>query len=1446
MKFKLPQLPANKTERNTKMKTINNKRLLFILIAVICLVTVCAFAEGGTNDKTSVDIICDMLNYELFTDEVHFAITKDLTLDSSLILKKLGLSGAEISWESNSPGVISSTGKVFREKYRDKDVVLTAAVSDGTHTAYKTFSFTVLSEQAKIYMSENFAYDNLKDGISITEATQNTNADETPINVKSPAGWSFSSAGEYRMCAVINKDENSNCILNTYRTANDGNAHYVRHVLESKGREKVIWEADVKFARHAPPQIYTIEIYGVGAAGKQKKERVKFADADIRLNTTGDIVQFGTGYWDGDKTVRPLYTNVSLLENEWSRIKIVMDIKSKKWAVYINGEKFIDDIPFFEKNKTGNENAQYFYVNDFQIGAYRLYAPKSNFCFDNISVRSCTENYSENAAAYEIIDSLSLDMLTGDDPDNIEKELDLSLEQFQDIIKQNSFEVNWISSNEDVLRINAGTASPIPGKTDRDVILTVNISSAQKQFNLSVPAAKMYRRVNAAYDALSFECFSEEPAGAVTKSLDFSEANLKECCDLNGISVEFTSDKPDCVSSEGIVSRTNQDTAVTLTVSVSDNSNGYRRKKEIKINVLSSDKEVYYSSNFHYPALLGKDVSNLSSWGNLTGNSFFITTIEKEENNYLLSSVRTKPANNDYNFTKLSINKECKTKFTVQARLKFIDNNNYEQDNSTAVYVFEIVGTYNVNGKKTNAKVAEMRFGYDYSTLNFKFADGSGIDIDFLPELNRWFDLKVDCDVLNHDIDIYIDGIKINDGIIPFYQSGVPDYDETSFNSVNQIRYNFFRTKENLGIKLDDISITGLNKLYHTCQLTENNEVKAIDSIDYFKGDKIDAVVKLSNPVGSVEEPDVFLAVYDKGVLKDIRKNTAPVTVNPGDCKKLYFPDIFWKSDFSDISVKSFVLEKNSLTPKKTNTKAAAGIRQDYSPEVIYAADTGRKITYIDLFGKTAYKTYFSAQSWSADSRKMYFQGQNYDIYEYNSDTQTIRFISKCNVYYGFVTVPSKNLLLYIDESSRIVKMDIDTYQKSIISVLPPQARSSANNLTVTNDGKYLSLRWEEDNNNFGAEASNLKYTRFPVLDTQTGEWLDDTNHYNGFPDEPPYNTFINPVYSNLLFYCHVSSSNNDRLWLLDTVTDKNYNVYKQKPYTKTLSGESVSHETWTYDGERIVMAINKLDLRQIGPNGIVSVNKDGKDRRVINDEYSYLHLGASPVSDRWVVGDTGYNGISTDIILADCYTGKSYKLATVKQNSKDSVAHGHPAFSPDGKQVYFGMYNKDYSSAGIGIIDVSDIVENAAEHKIIQLSDNCRTESSDGFSYSLKEIILGGKTAYKTEAGKQVNINYLGNDTEQASTAITIEYYAEDAQVELEYYRWHKYTDNAPSKLEVKTQPLDIENGGWRTVRVNIDNINLEGYGKLGGDFTLKTTKGNIAIGAVRVELNQPVVSAG
>ena len=252
---------------------------------------------------------------------------------------------------------------------------------------------------------------------------------------------------------------------------------------------------------------------------------------------------------------------------------------------------------------------------------------------------------------------------------------------------------------------------------------------------------------------------------------------------------------------------------------------------------------------------------------------------------------------------------------------------------------------------------------------------------------------------------------------------------------------------------------------------------------------------------------------------------------------------------------------------------------------------------------------------------------------------------------------------------------------------------------------------------------------------------------------------------------------------------------------------------------------------------GVMSFDKDGNNRRHINDDYSYLHLGVSPANPRFVVSDTGYGAHKkSDIVVVDCHSGKSYKLATTNQTGEDSVAHSHPAFTPDGQKVYFGVFNGDYTSAGIGFIDVSDIVNQPDLMEIVELSDSCNAESYPGMKHETKLTEKDGKAGYNIVNGNFMRVNYKGAEQANVKADIEITYFADGGQGELGYFVWVEdpETHNSLDSLTYTFEKLNT--GKWETITISFDDINLENMGHMGSDFYLKGIDSDLAVRSVKV----------
>ncbi len=1397
------------------------------LVKLFAVMMLCAMISpfAVSAEEVSYADAAKALTYEIISDEVNFAITKDINL--SAVAGKIGV---PVTWESSDESVITDEGVITRDNYRNGKATLTATIGTGANAVTKKFDFTVLADAINTYYSDTFYYPGYE-GKLITDASSK---------------WKFTRKttldGDGMITKIVKEDTPE---VNYYsrggRTGYTEAVHYTQLPFGDDYNGQLTWEADIMFDNdEGTRQLYFIEFYGKYQVG-QYVETAQIADFRIDFGADGRVYAY-TRYIDGtttkSKNVPGSYTK-AIKEETWARLRIDMDTETQTWDIYIDDEPFILDTPFFEKGRANIKRDEFIGATYMQYGPFRTYTSGNAICFDNMSFRDNNRHYDENADAYELADKIDFSLLTDENADSVTENLDLSLSSLQSYINSKDITVTWESSNEDALSISGNKAILNRGMTPQHLTLTANIDQAgktytvKKSFDITVMPADDYIKVYNVYRNLTEETFTTEPADSISKDLDFSDSHISKYADLDGVSLEFTTTDEDVISSTGVVARGEGDKPCEVTVTITDDATGASMVKSFNYTVLDKKQYVYHSTNFAYPEQLGKDIPTISGWslnGSSTNPNRFKSTVEKDGDNYLLQSVRGEADASATNLNVFSFS-SAKSNVSIKMDVKF------EHDKTPGMYVFYIYGRYMKGNTSTSMQCGEIRFDYDTSMAYIPYYKGTKVTTETvltLPRIGEWMELEFRMDVLSQTYDIFINGQQYNLHSIPFYNAlneNAGSEEMRNCIGIYGMHYNTYRYRANNAIYTDNVVVTGERGLQSNCEIYENGEkLKELKFVNGFEDYEYDLVTRMVNDTDSQKDFDLYVAIYDNGKLVSARKK-AGISMPAGSFATETFEDIDLPKDLENVEIKVFEIDQN-FAPIAVNTHILSEILTDYEPEEYYFEDTGRTMTYIDLHGKIAYKPYFNAQVWSADSRKLYFQGKDHSIYEYNSDEDTIRFIAEGRGNYGMVTTP-QNKLIYSAKNGDIIEMDCDTYAKRVAGKLPEGQTTGGSQLTVSNDGKYLCLIWSTDDLGGMENSDTLKNRRFPVLDMETGVW--NLDNYFGFADATPYNTGMNPAYPNLILFNHVAAEGDtlDRNWVIDTNTGIATNRFKQKDYTSTLTGEVISHETWSYDGE--LLYIDKARSSKIAMGGVMSFDKDGNNRRHINDDYSYLHLGVSPANPRFVVSDTGYGAHKTsDIVVVDCHSGKSYKLATTNQTGDDSVAHSHPAFSPDGQKVYFGVYNGDYTSAGIGVIDVSDIVNQPDLMEIVDLSASCNAESYPGMKHEIKRVEKAGETGYNIENGNFMRVNYKGAEESNVEAGVEITYFADGGQGELGYFVWVEDPETHNS-LDSLTYTFDkLNTGKWETVTILFDDINLENMGHMGSDFYLKGIDSDLIVKSV------------
>ncbi len=1402
------------------------KKSFISIVLILCMLLsfpcVTIYAEESELDKAY-----KALNREIMTSEVYYAISENITLDSVVLCEKMGVTDIEIIWESSDENVIDTTGKITKKKYQNQPVTLTATLSDGTQTREKSFDFTVLSEITKVYFSDNFYYPEYNGDI-IPNASSN---------------WIFTRSNDYTetvggMTAIVYErgEETTNYALKGYRKGEDESIHYTRCKLPEVAYGKVVWETDMYFESddYSVDKLLMFDFYGKYDNG----ETAQIADFRIRLDSQSSTTLFSHHY-DGTTTTVDHWTNSNCPKPyTWNRIRLEFDTDEQVFDIFINGTKLnTAPLPFYEKNRTGYDRAQCDGITYLNFGPFRqdkgAVVTMDDFVFyDNTRVTS------ENPEVYTVADVLDFSLLTNESADAVTENLDLSLSEISDIIAENSVNVEWESSNSDVLTVSGDRAVVTREMVTKDVTLTAKLSHPQSSyvldidFPVSVLAGEDYINVNRVIDAVNEECFTTEPKNVISKDLDFSSANLDRFVSTEGVTLDFRSSNESIIDNNGTVNRGDERKNVSVTLTITDLVSGYFLEKTFNYTVLAKDEYVYYSNNFSMPEYEGLQISKVPNWvQEKTAENYYLTTIEKlDDGNFVQFSKRDVVNSADYiNFTTLKPSETLKNKIVYNAKFKF------EHSNQKGLYVFYVNGKY--KGDSSTVRLIEINFIYTSHRTTFSFYEGSSsasTSAMRLPPVGEWFDMTIELDVLNQSFNLYINGELYTRSEAFFVNRSKTGNEDKIIEGITNIQYNSMRTTANNRIYSDDVSVIGTKGVHQACELfIYGVKVRNLMTMPYYTGTEVSARQLISNETAGEVAVTPVIAVFKNGKMTSVKKEEE-LTVAPGAVVTKGFGTIdIPDTNLENVTIKTFALQKH-LNPAGEELNVKSNAVAPYEKELYTDENTGRVTNYVDVFGEISYKPYFNAQSWSADSRKLYIQTSNYVVYEYDTYEETLRYIDAGGNVFGLVVTPT-NKLIYINKKLEIIEMDCDTYEKRLVAGMPEGQTDKPSLLTVTNDGKKLLMCWA---NAIGTDDFENEYYRdLPILDMETGEW--DLSHAYGFVDNVFWNPGINPVYSNLILLNHGAAmgSTFDRNWVYDTETGTAENRFKQKPYSTTTSGETHSHETWSYDGETLF--IDKGAGSLIGHSGVMSFDKEGNNRRHINDDYSYLHLGVNPADKRWVVSDTSYgNGFTSDIVVVDTHSGISYKLATTNQKGTDSVGHSHPAFSPDGQKVYFGVYNGDYSSIGVGYIDISDIVNMSDLLQVINLSDNCTAESYPDTDHEIATVTQNGEKAYRVSGDNVLYVNYTKENIEDAAATIEITYFDDEGSFELCYYDWIVDLETH-NTLEEKIITVTKENTGkWITKRLEIDDINLENMDWFSGDFKIKNVEGDLVVKSVSLNI--------
>lgn len=961
------------------------------------------------------------------------------------------------------------------------------------------------------------------------------------------------------------------------------------------------------------------------------------------------------------------------------------------------------------------------------------------------------------------------------------------------------------------------------------------LSLGLDDFTVSAMLPEALYQATVLQTSLQSEHLSKESVYAITKDLDLSLNSLASALSEQGLSVAFSSSNSSCISIEngvGRVTRGAEDEAVTVSATISDAS-GVLYTKDFDFIVKAADDIVYSSQSFYYPeAVNGYITETDSGWHTRTPvTNGLSAVVDYADNNHALKISRTEAIDSDTNSCRYRFEMPVLRELTLAGRIKF--DKPAEEDQ---LYACRIYGNYQTESGVTE-NVILTEFIVDYlsngSSVRVLYADpdntGTKTLLNKAPGLNRWHEMKLSASAARQTWELWLNGEKLNTEPIPFYERDKEGVDRVFCSGITRVDFFPYRHYAGGTMYLDDVAISSHSGIYGDV-LVYNEVGREIDGLELTEGGNVSARVHLYQ-IGQesiVTEPMVIAAVYQAGELLSAQPRTVSYTETAG--AEFVFSEIALPQQQENVSLRFYCWESGTLRPLGEAYTFANHLTGELEPLLMMDEDTGRSYYALDFHGEDALRSYYTMPIWTKDAKRFYFYTDQYKIFEYNTETHKYQYIDTAYDE-NLVMVSKMGNLFYINDKREVKKMNPDTREKVTIGTLPECFTSRVILLQVNHAETRLSIE------GYSNDLDRDEQERIPLMDIATGEWMLDYSYGFDIPTYAPDHMSLNPVYDNLVLFAHEgtgidNNGNQDRIWMLDTETKTYTNVLKQKQYTNTIPGETVSHEAWSHTGERIVMA---MASNRLGPGGVLSIKKDGTDRRYVNSDYTYLHLSDSPASERFVVSDTNYDGNTTKLVLIDTYTGKSHLLATLRQTGKDP-GHTHPNFSWDGNIVTFGLYSEDGKTIRVGWMDVSDLVNTPIEGGTYELSDSCDTRSYKGTDFYVEP---SGESGYRIPAGNHLNVNVKAEvlEKEQADVQITLSYLDSGTDdIVLSYEEW-QVTEQC-NLLETKEYRLARTGSGEvKTAVIELTDVNLENMKLMGTDFTIYGSETAVEVYSVAVQ---------
>lgn len=628
-----------------------------------------------------------------------------------------------------------------------------------------------------------------------------------------------------------------------------------------------------------------------------------------------------------------------------------------------------------------------------------------------------------------------------------------------------------------------------------------------------------------------------------------------------------------------------------------------------------------------------------------------------------------------------------------------------------------------------------------------------------------------------------------------------------------------------------------------------------------------------------------------------------------------------------DTSVLKGLYERQQFNQNMIVTGGCGDLLNFYYDEVGYQleeetyTDSSTGVTYktIGLPGLSTCTAYPHAAGSSRDGKILVLlaaidpiNGEG-AVVAYNRETKqttTLNSEGRKTYTYGFVTSPDSNDVFYLCGRD-IYRYNLGTGVDEKIATRPNDGstgnRPYCGVPSVTNDGKHVTVyggytggrplnyhqfdyneqtgAWDCTEVLTRAEVGNMTVsdaagTQADASVTEKTGLVDYINHMQ-----------INPTDPNMHFYLRLNSSSGglDKIWTvttgIDSVTGEPVNTHKnlfksqvrqtgQEGAYSNTQAESYSHETWSYNGERLyfIKYYNTTYTPEIPGHGMVYVNKDGNSDATIegyiNGDYQYNHMGVSS-DEKLFVGDTstvwdGERYVGKLVLVYKDEGNRSRLLLDDVGIWSEHPGHTHPNFSLDSSTIYFTVAAEN-NHLRAAYIDMNSLpawdADTYYQKKVASVEFGEETVETGIYMHTefptrpksvlntMKATAPDGTVCRKIPAQNRLSLDVYPHyvSTQDNEVTVSVTYYTQGT-LDLTYNSNidtkglpltspdSNHVPQNAKKPDAGTSVTKTDKNGWQTTTYTLRDVSFRNAGEVERDLDLRAGSKDVYIKSVKV----------